>query len=127
MSRSIGGRWFTTLSPISTSPAVIDSRPATMRRLVVLPHPEGPTSTTNSLSWISRLTPFTAWAPSSYRFSRLRRRTRAIGSPFHGAGDAGDVVLDEEGIDQRHRDRAQERPRHQRAPEEDVAADQLRG
>src|ERR1051326_3463237 len=108
MSRSMGASSLTTFSPISTSPAVIDSRPATMRSVVVLPQPEGPTSTTNSLSWISRLRPFTAWAPSSYRFTKLRRRTRAIGSPFHGAGDAGDVVLDEEGIDQRHRDRAEQ-------------------
>src|ERR1043165_1763785 len=32
------------------SPALIDSRPATMRRSVDLPHPEGPTKTQNSPS-----------------------------------------------------------------------------
>src|SRR5205085_8836223 len=79
------------------------------------------------LSWISRLTSFTAWTVSSYFLLRLRSRTRAIGSSLDRAGDAGDVVLDEEGVDDRHRDRAQERARHQRPPEEDVAADQLRG
>jgi hypothetical protein len=60
MSRSIGGRLFTTVSPIAMSPEVIDSRPATMRSVVVLPQPDGPTKTMNSLSRISRSTFFTA-------------------------------------------------------------------
>ena len=35
----------------SSSPALIDSSPATMRSVVLLPHPDGPTSTTNSPSF----------------------------------------------------------------------------
>src|SRR5690242_19243391 len=116
MSRSIGGRSLTTVPPISTWPEVIDSRPATMRRVVVLPQPDGPTRTTNSLSRISRLTSLTAWT-SSKVLLRLWMRTCAIASPLHGAGKAGDVVLDEEGVDDRHRDRAEKRARHQGAPE----------
>ncbi len=42
-----------------------------------------------------------------------------------GAGEARDVVLNEERIHQGHGDRAQQRPRHELAPEVDVAADQL--
>src|SRR5690554_2716356 len=41
-------------------PSVTSSRPATMRRVVDLPHPLGPTSTRNSLSLISRLARSTA-------------------------------------------------------------------
>src|SRR5262252_6757024 len=69
MSRSLGGRSFTTLSPMAISPAVISSSPATMRRVVVLPQPDGPTRTMNSLSRIVRLTSL--------------RTTCAMGDLFH--------------------------------------------
>src|SRR5690242_20801518 len=42
------------------SPPLGSSNPATMRSVVVLPQPDGPTSTTNSPSSIARLTLFTA-------------------------------------------------------------------
>src|SRR5712692_9168765 len=124
MSRSIGGSSLTTVSPIRTWPEVIDSSPATMRRVVVLPQPDGPTSTTNSLSRTSRFTSFTTCTSSNFLFKR-RIKTCAIASALHGAGDAGDVMLDEKRVDERDRDRAQQCTRHQRPPEEDVAADQL--
>ena len=50
MSRSFGGTSFTTRSPIESVPALIDSSPAIMRSIVLLPQPDGPTSTTNSPS-----------------------------------------------------------------------------
>src|SRR6185503_147179 len=132
MSRSMGARSLTTRPSMLISPEVMSSSPATMRSVVVLPQPEGPTSTTNSRSPISRFTFFTA-CTSSYLLFRLRIRTLAIQprlspciSTFYAAGHAGDVILDEEGIDDRHRDRADQRARHQRPPEEHVAADQLR-
>jgi hypothetical protein len=53
MSRSFGGRSFTTVSPILITPSLISSRPATMRSAVDFPHPDGPTSTRNSPSAIS--------------------------------------------------------------------------
>ena len=61
---------------------VMASSPAIMRSVVVLPQPEGPTKTMNSLSRISRFTSFTAWT-SSKRLLRLRITTWAMaGYPF---------------------------------------------
>src|SRR5438270_343038 len=157
MSRSLGGRSLTSRSPMWISPAVISSSPASIRSVVVLPQPEGPTRTMNSLSRMWRFTSLTA-CTSSYFLLRSFKTTWAmcvlpqIGSPESGApgavvaypgqpcaqsytisglaldraGEAGDVVLDEEGVDQRHRDRAQECSRHELAPEIDVTPDELR-
>ena len=58
MSRERGGRSFTTVSPIMISPSDIDSRPAIIRSSVDFPHPDGPTSTTNSPSRTSRSMPW---------------------------------------------------------------------
>ncbi len=65
MSRSFGGTSLTTSPPIEMSPPVISSSPAIMRSVVLLPQPEGPTSTTNSLSAMSRSIPRTAWTSPS--------------------------------------------------------------
>src|SRR3989304_32551 len=75
---------FTSSPSIRISPDVASSRPATIRRVVVLPHPLGPTRTTNSPSRTFRLKPSTA-TKSPYRFSTSTRSTRAIPSPLHGA------------------------------------------
>ena len=48
MSRSLAGTWLTRLPSISSSPSLIDSSPATMRKVVDLPQPDGPSSTMNS-------------------------------------------------------------------------------
>ena len=51
------------LAPSSrTSPVLAATKPATIRKVVVLPQPEGPSSTTISPSAMSRLTPSTAMA-----------------------------------------------------------------
>src|ERR1044072_6010541 len=126
MSRSIGGTSVTPVLPMRMSPEVMASRPAIMRRVVVLPQPDGPTKTMNSLSRISRSTPFTPWLWSNFLLT-LCRLTSAIVLSLHGAGQARHVMFDEERVDDRHRDRAQQGARHQRSPEEDVAANQLRG
>ncbi len=55
MSRSFGGTVFTTRPPMAIVPSVMLSRPATIRSAVVFPQPDGPTSTMNSPSWMSRL------------------------------------------------------------------------
>src|SRR5436189_3752526 len=142
MSRSFGGRSLTIRSPIVISPAVISSSPATIRSVVDLPHPDGPTSTMNSLSRMWRFTSLTACTSSYFLFRSFIITWAMNGSPcsecpmvhhsrpgcssaFHRAGEAGDIVLDEERVDERDRNRAQQRPGHQRAPEEDVAPDQL--
>jgi hypothetical protein len=65
MSRSFGVSSFTTVPPIRISPSEISSRPATIRSAVVLPQPDGPTSTRNSPSWTSNERSVTAWKPLS--------------------------------------------------------------
>ena len=54
MSRSFGGFRETSVPPMRISPDVVSSRPASMRSAVDLPEPDGPTSTMNSPSWMSR-------------------------------------------------------------------------
>ena len=58
MSRSFDSTSLTTLPSIAIVPPVISSRPASIRSSVDLPQPEGPTSTTNSPSWMSKLMPW---------------------------------------------------------------------
>ena len=65
MSRSFGGTLFTTLSPIAIVPSVMLSSPAIIRSAVVFPQPDGPTSTTNSSSWMSSERSETAVVPSA--------------------------------------------------------------
>ena len=48
MSRSFGRSSLTTRPPISIPPASASSRPAIVRSRVLLPQPDGPTSTANS-------------------------------------------------------------------------------
>src|SRR3979411_1943795 len=81
MSRSREGTWLTGRSPMRTVPAEMSSSPATMRSAVVLPQPDGPTSTMNSLSTISRVRPFTAVVPSGYVFVTPSKFTAAIHEP----------------------------------------------
>src|SRR5713226_4920571 len=78
MSRSRGGTSLTTLSPILISPSVTSSRPASMRRAVDLPQPDGPTRTMNSVSLISRLKSLTASVPPANRFVTCSYLTDAI-------------------------------------------------
>ena len=63
MSLSFGATSFTMLSAIEISPSVISSNPATILSKVVLPQPEGPTSTKNSPSLISIFTSSKARVP----------------------------------------------------------------
>src|SRR6266849_3735409 len=126
MSRSIGARLLTTVSSIRMRPEVMVSSPATMRNVVVLPQPDGPTSTMNSLSLMSRLTSLTA-CTSSYFLLRARMTTWAMFLSLDRPGDAGDVMFDKERIDEGNRDRSQQRAGHQFAPVEHVAAHQFRG
>src|SRR4051794_11848307 len=127
MSRSRGGMSFTSPPPMAMSPELISSSPAIMRSVVDLPQPEGPTRTTNSWSAMSRSIPFTACTPPSYSLTIFRRCTCAMaGSAFRRAGgQAGDVVVHQERIDDHRRQCGQQRAGHQLAPGEGVAADEL--
>src|ERR1700722_19636007 len=53
----------TIFPPILISPEVGCSRPATQRKVVVLPQPDGPSSTTISPAGTAKLTPSTAGRP----------------------------------------------------------------
>src|SRR3954451_25345315 len=81
MSRAFGGTSFTTRSPMRTWPRDTDSSPATIRSAVVFPHPEGPTSTMNSLSAIDRLSSWMASVPSSKIFHTSSKTISAMRSP----------------------------------------------
>ena len=63
MSRSAGSTWLTTRPPMSISPEVMVSSPATMRSSVDLPQPDGPTSTQKWPSATSTSTPLMASNP----------------------------------------------------------------
>ena len=60
MSRSMGASSLITWPSMEMSPALIASSPAIILSVVVLPQPDGPTNTTNSLSRICRLKSLTA-------------------------------------------------------------------
>src|SRR3954471_13241470 len=81
MSRSFGDTSLTTRPPILTVPPEMSSRPATMRSAVVLPQPDGPTSTRNSPSWMSSVRSKTAWTPLSYTLSTSSNTTSAMDPP----------------------------------------------
>src|SRR4029079_5782777 len=117
--------------------------------VVVLPQPDGPTNTTNSLSRICRLTSLTACTLSKNLLIPLRttwpirfhpasqRPVRSLHARFripmirgasalHRSGQTRDVVLDEKRIGDSNRYRSKQGPSHQRSPVEYIAADQLR-
>src|SRR5690606_3783728 len=80
MSRSPGATSFTTRPPMRSVPALISSSPATMRNSVVLPQPDGPTSTSSSPSATSKLAPATATWPFGYCLRSLSSCTCATRS-----------------------------------------------
>src|SRR3954469_3651398 len=117
MSRSFGDTSLTTRPPILTVPPEMSSRPATMRRAVVLPQPDGPTSTRNSPSWMSSVRSKTAWTPLSYTLSTSSNATSAMDPP--------DLEL--RGIVERFErlERERERPRSPRSGYEQPLAARL--
>src|SRR5215831_3713578 len=98
-----------------------------MRRVVLLPQPDGPTRTTSSLSGMSRLTLRTA-STSSKRLMTLRSATSAmLTSALGGAGgEPGDIIIHQECINDERRCRGSERAGHEHAPFVDVGPDQAR-
>src|SRR4051795_2084236 len=74
------------IAPPSTS-----SRPASIRRAVVLPEPDGPTSTISSPSAISRSSASTAGVSlPGYTRVACSKRTSAMDAHLSGRGDAVD-------------------------------------
>src|ERR1700680_1063873 len=108
------------------SPEVTSSSPAIMRKVVLLPQPEGPTRTTNSRSAISRSIPCTAGVRSKV-LTMLRSATCAILLPFRSAGgQAGDVIVHQKRVDDQRWSRAEQSPCHDLSPRIHVAPDQGR-
>src|ERR1700674_3473478 len=125
MSRSFGGHRLTTRSPMRMVPELTSSRPATSRSVVDLPQPDGPTSTTNSSSSISRSRSVTAGtAPyilpicSNATLAMVIFPPKSPVSPLTGRSDAqpaDNVFLREQGHQHRrahgqHRHRAHQVP-----------------
>ena len=80
-------------------PDVTDSSPATMRSAVVLPQPDGPSSTRNSPSSMVRSRPLTTCtAPKDLKISES---VTSIELTLHGTDEesARDVLLKEAGDD----------------------------
>src|SRR5690349_20135500 len=120
MSRSLESRSLMIFPSIAISPAEISSSPASMRSRVVLPQPEGPTSTTNSPSAMSNPMPWMTLVLAK-DFSMLRKETAAmflsVPSALHGAGGelAHHVAL-ECVVDGRRRQRVDQAGGHQQFP-----------
>src|SRR2546423_14246055 len=81
MRRSRGARSLASSPSSRMAPELGSSSPATMRRTVDLPHPDGPRSTMNSPSPTSRLTLSTATVPSGNTFVTSLSATVATPSP----------------------------------------------
>src|SRR4249919_649748 len=108
MSRAFGGTSLTTRPPISIVPEVGFSRPATIRSAVVLPHPEGPTSTMNSPSSTVCVSASTATTFPSKTLLTARKTTSATRPlTLHSSRRDGvdEVTLcEQEGEQHRHDD-----------------------
>src|SRR5580704_3881956 len=81
----------TTRPPMEMRPPVFCSRPATMRKVVVLPQPEGPSSVTNSPSLTRRSTPLTAANSPNLRLTFSRTTLDIARRPLQRA----EMFLDE--------------------------------
>src|SRR3954463_15564274 len=95
MSRSFGGVWVISRSPMKIFPLLTSSSPASIRRVVDLPQPEGPTRTMNSPSPISRLIPGTAGlsAPGYQRCASSNRTVAMLQQLLHRQVRAGRSVV----------------------------------
>src|SRR3977135_3592864 len=86
MFRSLAMRRVTSWPPIHTRPASGSWKPAIMRRVVVLPHPEGPRRVSSSPGRTSRLTSRTAYtSPLTRWWKRLDTASSRIAT---GGGPA---------------------------------------
>src|SRR3954466_5471416 len=81
MSRSFGATSLTTRSPMRIVPSLDSSSPATIRSAVDLPEPDGPTSTVNPPSAMSRSSWSTAFVPSGKTFETSENPMLAISAP----------------------------------------------
>src|SRR6185312_6275215 len=71
----------TTRPPMLMTPALGCSRPATQRKVVVLPQPDGPSSTTISPAGTAKLMPSTAGRPTENCLRRASTLSAAVMAP----------------------------------------------
>lgn len=91
--RAAGGRLVTLRPPISTIPSDAVSSPATIRRQVVLPQPDGPSRTVKLPGWMSIDTRSRAVAPPQWRLILIRRtETPALADRAREDGSSRDMV-----------------------------------
>src|SRR5438034_2780731 len=118
MSRSLGSTSLTRRPPTRISPALTSKRPATMRSTVVLPQPDGPTSTSSSPSSISSVKSCTAVVPSGKTFFTWEKLTfamvRSLGPRQRCGEPRGDVAPEGEREDDRSDHRKHDPDRDQR-------------
>src|SRR5882672_5199400 len=125
MSRSFDSVSLTTRASIEMLPPLTSSSPASMRSRVDLPHPEGPTRTMNSPSWMSKVMPWiTRVAPNA--FSMSLNETEAMASALDRAGgEAGDHVALERVVDRRRGERIDQPGGHQQLPRRIVGREKI--
>src|SRR6516164_8601323 len=105
MSRSRGETPLTTSPPMAMAPAVGSSSPATIRRAVVFPQPDGPTRTMNSPSLMVQVSASTAVVPfgktfvTSWKETSATIRTSRVGSCASRQHDRASQVLRTVGIE----------------------------
>src|SRR4051794_16329582 len=103
--RSAAGTLVTSCPSMETTPLVGRSSPAIRRSRVDLPQPEGPTNTTNSPSWMSRLTSRMISTEPKFLTILLRDRRLMRALLFEtGPGNAGGDEALQEDEDDDHRD-----------------------
>src|SRR2546421_6619289 len=101
-SRSLGRRSVTLRPPMKISPQVTSSSPAMSRRMVDFPHPDGPTSTMNSPSWIWSEKSSTARTSSPNCLEMFSSTISAISQPSGravGRGSPADRVVNGRMVD----------------------------
>src|SRR6266542_4282995 len=106
----------------STRPRVARSRPPTMRRSVVLPHPLGPSRHTNSPASTSKDTRSMTEMRKSLPTSSSRSFTRARAGALTPSGQAAGEPLEDEGVGGHHDHDHHDGPREDHLGGEDLAA-----
>src|SRR5450830_1169584 len=114
---------------IAISPPLISSSPHNMRSKVDLPQPEGPTSTTNSPSLISRLRSASTFCLPSYDLVRCLTLTFAMECLlfllYSARSQAANQLTGEDHVHDQDRDNGQRQRCQHRIPVGHVLADKL--
>src|SRR5262245_36116383 len=115
MSRLPGGKSFTTRPAMLMVPLVGKSNPASMRKIVVLPQPDGPSRLTNSPWSISRSRSLTASSdPNALQSLEMEMPAMSSRSALAAArGEAARQVALQEDEDHDQRQAHHHRGRHQ--------------